>query len=265
MPTSGSVTPRSGPRSRATCKTGGAPGQPGRTGSNVPVDPARLRLDRRQLQGNSAPLHPDRDARRAARRRLPGPRLPGPWPASAPGPGCPSRSCSAENATGNYVKVTQRPPVRIELTEPNPEDRRCSSGCRSCRTCGTRSRRPAPSGPRLHRPGTGGPPIPVQARRLAVRATGPVADRHEAALPHPPGETGRGRPGSAGSGRRSTTGSCALTVTMATFMEVLDTSIANVMPCLHRRRPGRRPEPDHLGRSPATSSPTRSCCPSRAG
>ncbi len=28
----------------------------------------------------------------------------------------------AENATGNFVKVVQRLPVRIELTEPNPED-----------------------------------------------------------------------------------------------------------------------------------------------
>lgn len=27
-----------------------------------------------------------------------------------------------ENATGNYIKVTQRLPVRIELVEPNPED-----------------------------------------------------------------------------------------------------------------------------------------------
>jgi len=27
-----------------------------------------------------------------------------------------------ENATGNFVKVVQRLPLRIELTEPNPED-----------------------------------------------------------------------------------------------------------------------------------------------
>ena len=27
-----------------------------------------------------------------------------------------------ENATGNFVKVVQRLPVRIELTEPNPSD-----------------------------------------------------------------------------------------------------------------------------------------------
>jgi membrane fusion protein (multidrug efflux system) len=28
----------------------------------------------------------------------------------------------AQNATGNFVKVVQRLPVRVELTEPNPED-----------------------------------------------------------------------------------------------------------------------------------------------
>jgi membrane fusion protein (multidrug efflux system) len=28
----------------------------------------------------------------------------------------------AENATGNFVKVVQRLPVRIDLTEPNPDD-----------------------------------------------------------------------------------------------------------------------------------------------
>ena len=39
----------------------------------------------------------------------------------------------------------------------------------------------------------------------------------------------------------------ALTVTLATFMEVLDTSIANVALPLHRRRTFCRPEPDYLG------------------
>ena len=37
-----------------------------------------------------------------------------------------------QNATGNFVKVVQRLPVRIELTDYDPgQGRRCSSACRS--------------------------------------------------------------------------------------------------------------------------------------
>jgi membrane fusion protein, multidrug efflux system len=39
-----------------------------------------------------------------------------------PGTGLSESLLPPENATGNYVKVTQRLPVRIELTEPNPDD-----------------------------------------------------------------------------------------------------------------------------------------------
>lgn len=39
-----------------------------------------------------------------------------------PGTGLSESLLPPENATGNYVKVTQRLPVRIELAEPNPED-----------------------------------------------------------------------------------------------------------------------------------------------
>ena len=50
-----------------------------------------------------------------------------------------------QNATGNFVKIVQRLPVRIELTDYQPEKaplvRRV---CRSSRTCTTRNRRPAP-------------------------------------------------------------------------------------------------------------------------
>jgi signal transduction protein with GAF and PtsI domain len=35
---------------------------------------------------------------------------------------------AVENATGNYFKVTQRLPVRIELAEPNPDDTPLFSG-----------------------------------------------------------------------------------------------------------------------------------------
>jgi membrane fusion protein (multidrug efflux system) len=40
----------------------------------------------------------------------------------SPGTGLSESLLPPENATGNYVKVTQRLPVRIELTEPNPDD-----------------------------------------------------------------------------------------------------------------------------------------------
>ena len=40
----------------------------------------------------------------------------------SPGTGLSEGLLPPENATGNYVKVTQRLPVRIELAEPNPED-----------------------------------------------------------------------------------------------------------------------------------------------
>ena len=39
-----------------------------------------------------------------------------------PGTGLSESLLPPENATGNYIKVTQRLPVRIELVEPNPQD-----------------------------------------------------------------------------------------------------------------------------------------------
>jgi membrane fusion protein (multidrug efflux system) len=39
-----------------------------------------------------------------------------------PGTGLSESLLPPENATGNYIKVTQRLPVRIELIEPNPQD-----------------------------------------------------------------------------------------------------------------------------------------------
>ena len=40
----------------------------------------------------------------------------------SPGTGLSESLLPPENATGNYVKVTQRLPVRIELVESNPDD-----------------------------------------------------------------------------------------------------------------------------------------------
>ena len=38
--------------------------------------------------------------------------------ASSPGPGPRSRCCPPENATGNYVKIVQRVPVKIVMDNP---------------------------------------------------------------------------------------------------------------------------------------------------
>ena len=46
----------------------------------------------------------------------------------SPGTGLSESLLPPENATGNYVKVTQRLPVRIELIEPNPDDTPLFSG-----------------------------------------------------------------------------------------------------------------------------------------
>ena len=45
-----------------------------------------------------------------------------------------------QNATGNFVKIVQRLPVRIELTDYDPDKAPCSSACRSRPTCTTRNR-----------------------------------------------------------------------------------------------------------------------------
>ena len=47
-----------------------------------------------------------------------------------------------QNATGNFVKVVQRLPVRIELMDYDPESCRCSSACRSRRRSTSRASRP---------------------------------------------------------------------------------------------------------------------------
>ncbi len=46
----------------------------------------------------------------------------------SPGTGLSQSLLPPENATGNYIKVTQRLPVRIELDEPNPDDTPLSAG-----------------------------------------------------------------------------------------------------------------------------------------
>ena len=75
-----------------------------------------------------------------------------------------------QNATGNFVKIVQRLPVRIELTDYDPDKAPCSSACRSSPTCTTRNRRrgrtpakscsrsPASARPRRGHPGEASQP-----------------------------------------------------------------------------------------------------------
>ncbi len=46
----------------------------------------------------------------------------GEWPAFSAGTGAALSLLPPENATGNFVKVVQRLPVRIELTGPAPRE-----------------------------------------------------------------------------------------------------------------------------------------------
>ena len=51
-----------------------------------------------------------------------------------------------QNATGNFVKIVQRLPVRIELTDYDPaEDAAIRRACRSLHTCISKSRPAAPT------------------------------------------------------------------------------------------------------------------------
>ena len=80
-----------------------------------------------------------------------------------------------ENATGNYIKVTQRLPVRIELVEPNPQDTPLFAGLSVVPYVKIKE---APGGPdgggRLHpdngyrqHPDAGGGPAGIQIKNKA--------------------------------------------------------------------------------------------------
>ncbi len=88
-----------------------------------------------------------------------------------------------ENATGNFVKVVQRLPVRIELTEPNPRDTPLLAGLSVVPTV------------RIKEPATG----PNAGERIRDVQPSPTAPRRPGSGPSPPGP-GRS-PGSAASTR----------------------------------------------------------------
>src|SRR5262249_40930272 len=92
----------------------------------------------------------------------------------SPGTGLSQSLLPPENATGNYVKVTQRLPVRIELTEPNPDDTPLFAGLSVVPHVRIKERPTGPgAGHRLHAygrlrsPDVGGGPAGSQPRNRA--------------------------------------------------------------------------------------------------
>ena len=75
-----------------------------------------------QLQGNPAHAHADRAGRHRPRGRLPGRDLPAHVDSFQRGSGARFSLLPAENATGNYVKVVQRVPVKLVFDQPLPDD-----------------------------------------------------------------------------------------------------------------------------------------------
>ena len=101
----------------------------------------------------------------------------------SPGTGLSESLLPPENATGNYVKVTQRLPVRIELTEPNPTDTPLFIGMSVVPRVRFKEKPTGPgAGERLHAPGQAshvdigqGP----AGRQITSSAARPPRDRHE--------------------------------------------------------------------------------------
>lgn len=93
--------------------------QPGQTLVSIRPDHVWIEANFKETQlryiriGMPVDLYVDAYPRRVFRGRVSG---------FSPGTGLAASLLPPENATGNYVKVTQRLPVRIELAEPNPRD-----------------------------------------------------------------------------------------------------------------------------------------------
>ena len=143
----------------------------------------------------------------------------------SPGTGLSESLLPPENATGNYVKVTQRLPVRIELAEPNPDDTPLFVGLSVVPHVRIMERPTGPgAGQRLHTfgrlrpPDKGAGPAGSQPNNRDRRGGREAMDA----------TSGNGHGGGPRVQAPVNHWIVALTVTLATFMEVLDTSIANV-------------------------------------
>ena len=95
----------------------------------------------------------------------------------SPGTGLSESLLPPENATGNYVKVTQRLPVRIELTESNPDDTPLFAGLSVVPHVKLKDRPTGPgAGWRLHKYGRLRPPTSAAGRPARSRGTGHVTE-----------------------------------------------------------------------------------------
>ena len=149
----------------------------------------------------------DRHAARPAGRRstidaYPDAQIHGHVDSVQPGSGTAFSLLPAQNATGNYVKIVQRVPVKIIMDDP-PTDVALGPGMSVV------------------------PTVRVDADAVAAMSGWEVA---VSAV-----ERGRTQPRPA---RRANPWLIAVVVAFATFMEVLDTTIANVALPLYRRRHG---------------------------
>ena len=144
----------------------------------------------------------------------------------SPGTGLSESLLPPENATGNYVKVTQRLPVRIELAEPNPDDTPLFVGLSVVPHVRIMDQPSGPgAGQRLHTFGRLRPPDKGAGPAGSQPGSRTVRGGREAMN----ATSGNGHGGGPRVQAPVNHWIVALTVTMATFMEVLDTSIANVV------------------------------------
>jgi membrane fusion protein (multidrug efflux system) len=130
--------------------------QPGQTLLSVRPDYVWVDANYKETQlryiriGMPVDLHVDAYPKRVFKGRVVG---------FSPGTGLAGALLPPENATGNYVKVTQRLPVRIELAEPNPRDTPLFVGLSVVPRVRFKERPTGPgAGERLHAPGRPAPP-----------------------------------------------------------------------------------------------------------
>ena len=156
--------------------------QPGQTLLSIRPDHVWIEANYKETQirdiriGQPVDLHVDAYPDRVFQGRVSG---------FSPGTGLSESLLPPQNATGNYVKVTQRLPVRIELTEPNPADTPLFIGMSVVPRVRFKEKPTGPgAGGRLHRPGQAshvdigeGP----ASRKISNRAARPPRDAHEPA------------------------------------------------------------------------------------
>ena len=212
-------------------------------------------LDRRQLQGNAVgrPAHRPAGALEVdmygSRQEFEG-RITG----FTMGTGQTLALLPPQNATGNFVKIVQRLPVRIELTNYDPDKNPCSSACRSRLTSTIKEPPAGPNAGEFLQPFA--PMLPhstPQSPNLDREREGAAVMSSVALAPSAASRARRSTPGSSPSpwsSRRS----------WRWWTRRSPTSRCGTLPAACRRRSSTA-----SGSSPATWPPTPSSCRSPAG